>query len=673
MKRFWHIAAVFGLLISADSIESARSVETVQFFQSPQGEWVIGFPPEFDLEIDPQGNPLILAREGTVYMIHPETYIVENNWEIHPPSSLRFSPDKTKVLITPKEAPDTFSLLDWNTKRIILEEECKDKSISFLNNGRFVLKHDKKNETATIYDLQENSQFTVETKNIMQILEIQPAQRSMVGIYGVKEYDETRYYSEIKETFYHRWNYVNGVVLEHKLLADSRQYVATSARDQRNIQFMKSMYTADELIGVVTVMVSANVGDILYLWNTLTGKVEQRSKDDKLLYYGTPVEISADGQWLLNYGYPTWIISIPAIQQTGFIAYDDQFRMIDLVYDSPNNLLYLQGRSYEFIGIAVYDIKNKQYITEFPTVISPLMENEALFLFTNRLITSYPSGFVYQWDFENRSATYLPLPALSILPGPDSIRRVACFSPDDALAVGIADRSIKILNGALDTILHSLTVSETDDRYQAAFSPDGARLLVATGRESDPGTDNLIRIYETRNFEAVRDIRGHTDSVWYADFSPDGRRIVSASRDATAKVWDAETGAMVSDFVGHATGVVYARFFPDGRRVLSADNDHRAYIWDTNTARIEQTFDSIHLPARLSPDGHYLFAGTEVWDIAAGQIIKILDGAAKDLLCLALSPDGSMLLTSESEGLTKVWDVQEHILKPMGIEEFDMY
>ena len=351
MKLFLILGAWIALLSPTDFIETTQAGKKVQFFQSPQGEWVIGLPPEFDLEIDPQGNPLILAREGTVYWIDPETYIVEKNWEIHPPSSLRFSPDKTKVLITPKEAPDTFSVLDWNTKRIILEEECKDKSISFLNNGRFVLKQDKKNETATIYDLQDNSQFTVETQNILQILEIQPAQRCIVGIYGVKDYDDSSgYYSEIKETFYHRWNYVNGVVLEHKLLADSRQYVATSARDQRNIQFMKSMYTADELIGVVTVMVSANVGDILYLWNTLTGKVEQRSKDDKLLYYGTPVEISADGQWLLNYGYPTWIISIPAIQQTGFIAYDDQFRMIDLVYDSPNNLLYLQGRSYEFIG-----------------------------------------------------------------------------------------------------------------------------------------------------------------------------------------------------------------------------------------------------------------------------------------------------------------------------------
>ncbi|NPU99203.1 MAG: hypothetical protein HPY51_18555 [Candidatus Omnitrophica bacterium] len=202
MKRFWNVISLFALLIQPVLIEFTQAGETIQFFTSSNGEFIIGLPPEFDLEIDPQGNPLILAREGSIYLIHPETHIVEKHWEIHPPATLRFSPDKTKVLITPKEHPVTFSVMDWNTKRIILEEECNDKSISFLNNSRFVLKHDQKKETATIYDLQENSQFTVETKNILQILEIQPAQRGIVGIYGLKEYENNyEHFYYINETY----------------------------------------------------------------------------------------------------------------------------------------------------------------------------------------------------------------------------------------------------------------------------------------------------------------------------------------------------------------------------------------------------------------------------------------------------------------------------------------
>ena len=234
------LGAWIALLSLTDFIETTQAGKKVNSSSLP-GEWVIGLPPEFDLEIDPDGNPLILSREGTVYMIHPEMYIVKRTGN---PSSLLPFAGQNQSVDHAEGSPDTFSLLDWNTKRIILEEECKDKSISFLNNGRFVLKQDKKNETATIYDLQENSQFTVETKNIMQILEIQPAQRSMVGIYGVKEYDETRYYSEIKETFYHRWNYVNGVVLEHTPLEDSRQYFYT--RYLQSIEFIKSPAKADE-------------------------------------------------------------------------------------------------------------------------------------------------------------------------------------------------------------------------------------------------------------------------------------------------------------------------------------------------------------------------------------------------------------------------------------------
>ena len=54
-------------------------------------------------------------------------------------------------------------------------------------------------------------------------------------------------------------------------------------------------------------------------------------------------------------------------------------------------------------------------------------------------------------------------------------------------------------------------------------------------------------------------------------FSPDGTRIVTASGDRTAKVWDAETGAETLTLKGHTGDVFSASFSPDGKRIVTAE------------------------------------------------------------------------------------------------------
>src|SRR5207248_971462 len=88
--------------------------------------------------------------------------------------------------------------------------------------------------------------------------------------------------------------------------------------------------------------------------------------------------------------------------------------------------------------------------------------------------------------------------------------------------------------------------------------------------------------------------RGEVSQAWFA---PDGRRIVTASIDGTARVWDAETGEALTPPLEHGAAVRHVAFSPDGRRLLTASDDHTARVWDLAPTQT--------LLASVQPDGPF--------------------------------------------------------------------
>ncbi len=75
------------------------------------------------------------------------------------------------------------------------------------------------------------------------------------------------------------------------------------------------------------------------------------------------------------------------------------------------------------------------------------------------------------------------------------------------------------------------------------------------------------------------------DWLLWAAFSPEGERVVTASRDRTARVWDALTGQPLTPPLPHDRAVSRAAFSPDGHRVLTVSQDNLTRVWDADTGR----------------------------------------------------------------------------------------
>ena len=115
-------------------------------------------------------------------------------------------------------------------------------------------------------------------------------------------------------------------------------------------------------------------------------------------------------------------------------------------------------------------------------------------------------------------------------------------------------------------------------------------LLIAV---DDGSRDRTVRIWDADGGGELVVLRGHDDGVQGVAWSPDGRRLATASSDRTVRIWDGESGAEIIVVGAHTGGVESVSWSPDGERVASASQDGTSRVWDA-TISIEDLVANAH-------------------------------------------------------------------------------
>ncbi len=171
----------------------------------------------------------------------------------------------------------------------------------------------------------------------------------------------------------------------------------------------------------------------------------------------------------------------------------------------------------------------------------------------------------------------------------------------------------------------------------ASFSADGSKVVTAS-------LDKAARIWDATTGKPLGEPLRHHDRVWSASFSADGTKVVTASDDKTARIWDATTGQPLGAPLRHQHSIGSAIFSSDGRKLVSTSSNNENVSWILEDGAV-----------RVTPEDRETVAtyAVQLWDLATG---KPLGDPIPGAFSGRFSADSRKLITANADESARIWD-----------------
>jgi WD40 repeat protein/predicted Ser/Thr protein kinase len=263
--------------------------------------------------------------------------------------------------------------------------------------------------------------------------------------------------------------------------------------------------------------------------------------------------------------------------------------------------------------------------------------------------------------------------------------RCAAFSPDCSLLAVGSGKTVTFLDVAGRRVVDVLP--EAGGWVTAlAFSPTAMNVVAAAvSLDEAMSRSNLSRAFKSSQYPAkvyggnseiklwnlagkewIGKFSGHTAEVQSIEFSPDGKKLASASWDRTVRLWDIASQRPIHVSPEHEYPVLCVAFTRDSEMLACCDIDRNLEFWDAATGKIKEEYRVDHtawlLAIAFSPGGETLATvsndgAISLWDFPTRQTKAKLTGHQGPVESVAFAPDGRVLATGGTDNTIRIWDV----------------
>jgi WD40 repeat protein len=200
-----------------------------------------------------------------------------------------------------------------------------------------------------------------------------------------------------------------------------------------------------------------------------------------------------------------------------------------------------------------------------------------------------------------------------------------------------------------------------------ALSLDGSGHYLVSASE-----DATLRVFQLGTGECMMTLAGQQAAVRHMVLREDCERALTVGDDEDVLVWDVPGEQVIRRLAGHLRRVRGLCMTPDGRLAVTAGQEGRLRVWDVETGNCTANVQGLGEQVAITPDGRVLALATSggrvrIYDVRAGKCMQVLRGHQGAVNQVVLTPDGRTAVSAGEDGTVQVFDLvrgrQKAVLK----------